>query len=158
MCAKAKLLIATYNAATSNVEAVVNIEHYKEAVDMFKECEKSLVLLAQYYDKVFQNLSDDDRDTKGSKMQLHMINYFGKSILFGTRYIYQSMPRLLSIWFDYGTRVLDVNVESVRKERKNTLMEMTRLVHLFLEQLPTFVFLTCFSQLVSRICHPQKEV
>lgn len=152
------MLIATYNDAISNVETEVNIQHYKVAVDMFKECEKSLVLLAQYYDRVFQSLSDEDRDTKGSDMQIYMINYFGKSLQYGTSYVYQSMPRLLSIWFDYGTRLLDVNVNSVREERKNNLLKMTKLVDSFLTRLPTFIFLTCFSQLISRICHPQKEV
>lgn len=114
--------------------------------------------MAQYYDKVFQTLSDDDRDNKGGDMQIHMINFFGKSLQYGTTYVYQSMPRLLSIWFDFGTRLLDVNSNAVKEERKTTLLKMTKLIDTFLERLPTFIFLTCFSQLVSRICHPQKEV
>lgn len=116
------------------------------------------VLLAQYYDRVCQTFNDDDRDEKGSEIQIYMINYFGKSLLYGTSYVYQSMPRLLSIWFDYGTRLLDVTAASVKAERQLNLLKMTKLVDSFIKQLPTFIFLTCFSQLVSRICHPQKEV
>lgn len=158
ICAEAKLLIATYNDSTSNVNTDVNIQHYKEAMEMFREWEKSLVSLAQYYDRIFQNFTDEERDSKGSDMQIHMINYFGKSLQYGTTYVYQSMPRLLSIWFDYGTRLLNVSVSSVKYDRKSTLLKMTKLIDSFLGRLPSFVFFTAFSQLVSRICHPQKEV
>lgn len=43
MCAEAKLLIATYNDKISNVDREVNIVHYKEALEMNKEWEKSYV-------------------------------------------------------------------------------------------------------------------
>lgn len=158
ICAEAKLLIATYNDSISNVDTSTNIQHYKSAVETYKEWEKSLVYLAQYYDKIFNALSDEERDTKGSDMQIHMINYFGKSLQYGSTYVYQSMPRLLSIWFDYGTRLLDISNTSIREERKSNLLKMTRLVDSFLERLPAYIFLTAFSQLVSRICHPQREV
>ncbi|XP_018561740.1 serine/threonine-protein kinase ATR-like [Anoplophora glabripennis] len=158
ICAEAKLLIATYNDTISNVDVEVNLQNYREAVDAYKEWEKSLVCLAQYYDKIFQNYSEEDRDAKGSEIQLRMIHYFGKSLQYGSNYVYQSMPRLLSIWFDYGTRLLDVTISSIKDERKNTLLKMTKLIDSFLERLPAFAFLTAFSQLVSRICHPQREV
>lgn len=158
ICAEAKLLIASYNDTISNVDTNTNIQHYRSAVETFREWEKSLVYLAQYYDKVFNALSEEDRDAKGSDMQIHMINYFGKSLQYGSAYVYQSMPRMLSIWFDYGTRLLDISNTSVREERQNNLLKMTRLIDSFLERLPAYIFLTAFSQLVSRICHPQKEV
>lgn len=151
-------MIASYNDAVSNVDTDTNIQHYKSAVEIFREWEKSLVHLAQYYDRVFSSFSDEDRDAKGSDMQIHMINYFGKSLQYGSNYVYQSMPRLLSIWFDYGTRLLDVKNNSIREERKSNLLKMTKLVDSFLERLPSYIFLTAFSQLVSRICHPQREV
>lgn len=158
ICAEAKLLIASYNDTISNVDANTNLSHYKSAVETYKEWEKSLVCLAQYYDKMFHSLPDEDRDVKGNEMQLHMIHCFGKSLQYGSTYVYQSMPRLLSIWFDYGTRLLDVSITTIREDRKKVLLNMTRLVDSFLERLPAYIFLTAFSQLVSRICHPQKEV
>lgn len=114
--------------------------------------------LAQYYDKIFQTLPPQERDTKGNETQLWIINCFGKSLHYGTTYIYQSMPCLLSIWFDYGTRMLDITHSAIKEERKAILLQMTKLIDSFLESLPPYVFLTAFSQLVSRICHPQKEV
>lgn len=43
ICAKAKLLIAKYNDETTNVDVDVNIGYYKEAVEVYKQWEKSLV-------------------------------------------------------------------------------------------------------------------
>ena len=43
LCAEAKLLVATYNDKISNVDSDVNVLHYKEAIEMNKEWEKSLV-------------------------------------------------------------------------------------------------------------------
>ncbi|XP_057666885.1 serine/threonine-protein kinase ATR-like [Diorhabda carinulata] len=158
LCAEAKLLMATYNEELSNVDIDVNRQIFKESVEIFKEWEKSLVCLAHFLDKLFQSYSSAEQDSRGSDLQLQMINYFGKSLQYGTHYIYQSMPRMLSIWFDYGTRLLEVGQNSVKEERKLILLRMTKLIDCFLERLPSYVFLTAFSQLVSRICHPQKEV
>lgn len=121
MCAQAKLLIATYNEETSNVDMEVNIAHYKDAVDMCREWDKSLVLiapisfnrnlymytksgfisqlcLAQYYEKVFYTMDEETRDKVGADILIHIINCFGKSLIYGTNHIYQSMPRMLSMW------------------------------------------------------------
>ncbi|KAB0793869.1 hypothetical protein PPYR_13489 [Photinus pyralis] len=164
--AEAKLLIASYNDSVSNVDAHVNKQHYKDAVDNFNQWEKSLVCLAQYYDRLSQSLPDSEREKEEGDMKVLMINYFGRSLLYGSEYVYQSMPRMLSIWFDYGTGVSNlasgITVSKSggigKMERENTLTQMTNLIDTFLERLPSYIFLTAFSQIVSRICHPQKQV
>ncbi|RZC32904.1 serine/threonine-protein kinase ATR, partial [Asbolus verrucosus] len=159
LCCEAKLLIASYNDSISNVDTDIKTSHYKESIDVYKEWEKNWVCFGQFHDRNFQNRSDEERDnTRGSEMQLLIINTFLKSLLYGTTFVYQSMPRLLSIWFDYGTRLLDVTQAPVREERRNNLVRMSKLIDSYLERLPAYVFLTAFSQIVSRICHPQKEV
>ncbi|XP_018328651.1 serine/threonine-protein kinase ATR [Agrilus planipennis] len=157
LCAKAKLLIATYNDLLSNVDQEVNKQHYKEAIDVYLEWEKSLVHLAQYYDKIYQSMKESDLNTNGGDIQILMINYFGKSLQYGNEYVYQSMPRLLSIWFDYGSKTFNTQ-DNFRDKRKENLLKMTKLIDTYLERLPAYIFLTAFSQIVSRICHPQREV
>ncbi|XP_044758902.1 serine/threonine-protein kinase atr [Coccinella septempunctata] len=158
LCAEARLLFATYNDSTSNVEADITLQNYKDAYEVYKGWEKTMVCLGQYYDRRFQSLPPEERDSKSSDLQIVMINYFGGSLLYGSTFVYQSLPRLLSIWFDYGTRLLDVTISKVREERRTNLLKMTHLIDNFLQKLPVYIFLTAFSQLVSRICHPQKEV
>ncbi|KAF5293803.1 hypothetical protein FQA39_LY03288 [Lamprigera yunnana] len=161
--AETKLLIASYNNSISNVDIDVNKQHYKDAVDVYEEWEKSMVSLAQYYDRLFQTLPENEQEKEEAEMKILMINYFGRSLLYGSEYVYQSMPRMLTIWFDYGTTVSNISTgitisESGGKKKEDTLLRMTKLIDTYLERLPSYIFLTAFSQIISRICHPQKLV
>ena len=64
--------------------------------------------------------------------QVYMINYFGKSLHYGCEYIYQSMPRMLSIWLDFGTRLAqDIKPGcnmAILSERLNALTRMSSLI------------------------------
>ena len=42
-----------------------------------------------------------------------VVKHFWQSLRYGNQYIYQSLPRLLSLWLDYGASV----VEAEKKER-----------------------------------------
>ncbi|CAB3224272.1 unnamed protein product [Arctia plantaginis] len=149
ICAKAKLLIAKYNDETTNVDVDVNIGYYKEAVDVFKQWEKSLVCLGAYYEKV----STSDGTSAGTmwSRRLYALNSYGKALQYGHKYLYQSMPRMLSIWLDVEVTSSDTNAHSV-------LAQMTDIIKTYSERLPLYLYLTAFSQIVSRICHPVKEV
>ncbi|CAG9094613.1 unnamed protein product [Plutella xylostella] len=96
ICAKAKLLIAKYNDETTNVDVDVNIAYYKEAVDMCKQWEKSLVCLGAYYEKV--SGADATNTNTGWSRRVYALNSYGKALQYGHKYLYQSMPRMLSIW------------------------------------------------------------
>ena len=43
---------------------------------------------------------------------------FGNSLQYGNQFIYQSMPRMLSLWLDFGTGV--VNQEKKERSRSTT--------------------------------------
>ncbi|XP_043497369.1 serine/threonine-protein kinase ATR-like isoform X1 [Polistes fuscatus] len=162
-CAKAKLLFARYNDQTLNVDTDISIANYKEAIEVWRAWEKSLLACAQYYDSVVNRISDDERDVKGRDLQVHMMNYYGKSLMYGCKYIHQSMPRMLTIWLDFASR-LSATRGSHHGEldyislRQDSLVKMTKIMDVYSERLPLFMWLTAFSQLVSRICHPSKEV
>lgn len=150
---RAKLLIAKYNAESMNIDTNLNLVYFRDAVKSFPESEKCLVYLAQYTDKVFASLTDDEQQGEMGTSLLHevLLNY-GKSMLYGCHYIYQSMPRLLSIWLDFTAKMKSDEKYRVISSKMNKMVE--KLSNL----LPPFIFFTCFSQLVSRICHPSPEV
>ncbi|XP_062565656.1 serine/threonine-protein kinase ATR-like [Armigeres subalbatus] len=151
--AKGKLLIAIYNADSSNVSTSVNQRCFKEAVLANPESETCMVHLAQYLDKLYANFSTDDQDsTKGWELLQDVMTYYGKSMMYGSTYIYQSMPKVLSIWLDFTSR--GVQNESYRKICSN----MNKLAHRFSETLSPYFFFTAFSQLMSRVAHPSVEV
>lgn len=65
-----------------------------------------------------------------------MVNFYGKSLRYGCNYIYQSMPRMLSIWLDFGTSVAEAEKEKDRtrakmeviNDMKTNLDKMTKIV------------------------------
>ncbi|XP_053684897.1 serine/threonine-protein kinase ATR-like [Sabethes cyaneus] len=151
--AEGKLMIAIYNAEASNVSASVNQRCFKDAVVANPESEKSMVHLAQYLDKLYVTFSADDQNTaKGWELLQEIMTYYGKSMMYGYTYIYQSMPRVLSIWLDCTSR--GFNNDSYRKICSN----MNKLALKFSETLSPYFFFTAFSQLISRVAHPSIDV
>lgn len=151
--AQGKLLIAIYNADSSNVSTSINQKCFKEAVVVYPESETCMVHLAQYLDKLHANFSSDDQDsTRGWELLQDVMTYYGRSMMYGSTYIYQSMPRVLSIWLDFTSR--GVNNDSYRK----ICTTMNKLAQKFSETLSPYFFFTAFSQLMSRVAHPSVEV
>ncbi|EDS36403.1 esr1 protein [Culex quinquefasciatus] len=151
--AEGKLLIAIYNADASNVSASVNTRCFKDAVQAHQECEVSLVHMAQYLDKLYANFSSDDQDSpKGWELLQDVLTYYGKSMMHGSTCIYQSMPRMLSVWFDFSSKT--VNNDNFKKYSSN----INKLALRFSENLSPYFFFTAFSQLISRVAHPSVEV
>ncbi|CAH2238336.1 jg17493 [Pararge aegeria aegeria] len=150
ICAKARLLIAKYNDETTNVDVDVNIGYYKESVEVFKQWEKSLVCLGTYYEKVSTTETANNTNTLWSR-RLYALNSYGKALQYGHKYLYQSMPRMLSIWLDVEVTSSDTSIHAI-------LAQMTEVIKTYSERLPIYLYLTAFSQIVSRICHPVKEV
>ncbi|XP_071651380.1 serine/threonine-protein kinase ATR [Temnothorax longispinosus] len=157
--AKAKLLFAKYNDETLNVDTDGCIFNYKEALDVWKGWEKSWVACAQYYDTVVERMSEDDKDRNRRDMQIHMMHSYGKSLQYGCKYIHHSMPKMLTIWLDNASRAtITSGSEDIIKFRQDRLSKMTQIMEVYHHRLPTFMWLTAFSQLISRICHPSLQV
>lgn len=48
-------------------------------------------------------------------MNLHTVKCFAKAIIHGSKYVYQTVPRLLTIWLDMGENAATVNVDTFKK-------------------------------------------
>lgn len=54
-------------------------------------------------DRVVAHLSDKEQEReKICELKFFMILHFGTSLTYGCEYIYQTVPRMLSIWLDMG--------------------------------------------------------
>jgi serine/threonine-protein kinase ATR len=154
--AEAKLWIAEWNAEKVNIDTELNLKYYKESISVFSESEKSLVQLASYLDRLYTSMPNEkEQNARGGAMLVEIVTFYGKSMEYGCNFIYQSMPRILSIWFDYTSLLpADRTDENYAQNAEN----ITKCLERFINTLPTFLFFTAFSQLVSRICHPSQEV
>lgn len=103
--AEAKFLLAFYNAESLNINTDLNIRYFKEARKAL-ESEKVLVHFAQYLDKTLAAMptqaANEAYDAKASDYQIEIMTLYAESMVHGTKYIYQSMPRVLSIWLDFS--------------------------------------------------------
>ena len=55
------------------------------------------------YLRLFINFHIHSRD-----FVIFVVRHFGTSLQYGNQFIYQSLPRLLSLWLDYGTGVVEM--------------------------------------------------
>ncbi len=150
---KGKRLIATMNAEAGHVGSDKNKEMFREALEAYKECEKTPLLYAAYLDKIFASTTFTDNESYARLQSLYEImRLYGQSMLYGCDYVYQSMPRFLTVWLDNTT------VVKIDRRTKDFYDKMNKLVDLICQQIQPYFFLTAFSQISSRIGHPNPEV
>lgn len=162
---EAKFLIANYNAESMNINTELNIKYFKEVLSLLPHSEKCFVHYAQYLDKTLAATPITDADgTYNPKVydsQADIMYIYCKSMMYGTNYIYQAMPRVLSIWLDFSATNIDQQPPADRRRAEHIRRiagKMTQVVTSFSDRLPPFTFFTAFSQLISRICHPSQDV
>ncbi|XP_037936555.1 serine/threonine-protein kinase ATR [Teleopsis dalmanni] len=165
--AEAKFLQATYNAASMNICSEQNIKFFREAISGNRHSEKCYAHLAQYLEKITESFKREQVDSEENCKLLYeiMINY-AKSLKYGFEYIYQSLPRLLSIWLDTTSRSVSIDealptnpsLKTVASRYTDISNKMNELINGCVNILPTSVFYTAFSQILSRLCHPSMEV
>ncbi|XP_076350485.1 serine/threonine-protein kinase ATR-like isoform X2 [Tachypleus tridentatus] len=154
-CAKATLMLAKYSEESAVLESNALILMYRDVVAIQPEWEEGHFHLAKYYDRVMTTL---EKSEKKSEVIVHMVQCYGRSLQYGCRHLFHSMPRMLSLWFDLGTQV----VEHQKSKKPPQYLEQwermlnvmtTKVIPNFVEKLPPYLFYTAFSQLISRICH-----
>ena len=95
----------------------------------------------------FQNIGDSDIIST----YLHQtIELYSKAVLSGTKYIGQTLPRMLTLWFSNTTPEAPL-ISRTTCERIQDRMRKTG------EKVPASILYTCISQLVSRAQHPNSE-
>ncbi|XP_046866089.1 serine/threonine-protein kinase ATR [Drosophila willistoni] len=152
-----KYLLAVYNAESMHLCADSILKYFRDAIAVQRQSERCHVQFAQFLEKIREakqsaaggnkphasthSHADDD-------MLLQVMLYYAKSLRYGNEHIYQSMPRLISLWLD--TAETTTNSELIKK--MNDLLTNCSSV------LPSAMFYTAYSQMLSRLCHPQGEV
>lgn len=148
---QAQLMVNDYNVQSMNVSAESLDRGFIQALLTYPEYEKGYVVFAQYLERCYDVMPPQEQQSdQGAEKLLSVMKNYGRSLQYGCNKIYQSMPRMLTIWLDNSTRRDEVGYRLTVKA--NTLM--TKLV----DVLPLFTFFSAFSQLVSRICHPNSDV
>ncbi|XP_071964795.1 serine/threonine-protein kinase ATR-like isoform X2 [Antedon mediterranea] len=151
--AKALLMVGRLMEDTANFESNSVMKQYKDVVEVNPEWEDSHFYLAKYYDRLMQNVAG--RPERAGEFVLQVVMNFGQSLRYDNQYIYQSMPRLLTLWLNYGASTAE---QERNKSLKVILSKLNQIISDLTGLLKPYQFLTAFSQLISRICHSHPDV
>jgi serine/threonine-protein kinase ATR len=172
LTARAHLLLAKWLDSAGQTPSSELRRHYQDSVKKHQIWEKGHYYLGRHYNKLLESekvLAPDQRTDPfytGETAKLVIENYL-RSLNYGTKYIYQTLPRILTLWLElgvqvnqhvdgkYGTKVLS---QEVMKGRKSNLSIIHDRFNRYILKMPAYIFYTALPQIVSRIAHPNREV
>ncbi|KAK8381931.1 hypothetical protein O3P69_015148 [Scylla paramamosain] len=168
-CGRAKLLLAKYSEEAATLDGSTIKQYYRDACEMNRQWEDGHFHLAMYYDRILSSLEKKEKPVEWIH---HIILSFGKSLQHGCCHIYQSMPRMLGLWLEFGTRVSELEVREGKSLTSNASSKNSSSIELLQEKLttlnaaigsmvdrlPHYMLLTALPQLISRICHSHNDV
>ncbi|GAA5857265.1 hypothetical protein JCM8547_009406 [Rhodosporidiobolus lusitaniae] len=178
LLSKASLRRARWMLEAGRVDQNEAITDFYKVVALAPNWETPYYYLGHFWDRLA-----DAKEKKSSKqkhgrplssdsvsMQNQVVKLFARSLGCGTKYIYQALPRLLTIWLEMGERpVLVAHAKLLKSGGEDRLEGEVRdlfklfrrtndAVHRAANQLPVYQWLTVLPQLVSRILHANEMV
>ncbi|KAE9043994.1 Serine/threonine-protein kinase [Phytophthora rubi] len=188
-CAKNLLLATNWMQASGQRQGKKVIERYQAVIHYDPTWEKGYFFLAKYYEYLLSvshpvalngSMSNDSTELViDSVFHAHLINLMKNYVLalsYGTKFVFQSLPRLLTLWFEYGEvlyasaisgrtssktnkalRQIEIGLSQSTTELK-ILDDIDKIVNEAADSLPAYEWLMCFPQVTSRICHPNPVV
>ncbi|RYP22475.1 hypothetical protein DL767_009047 [Monosporascus sp. MG133] len=169
LTARAHLLLAKWLDNAGQTHASALRQQYQNVPKSCATWEKGHYYLGRHYKKVLESeksLKMEDQSEQylsGETAKLVIENYI-RSLNYGTKYLYQTLPRILTLWLEMGAQ-LDKAPEgrvSLSRElyhrRKTLLDSLHKYLNKYINRLPAYIFYTALPQLVARIAHPNPEV
>ncbi|TYZ57617.1 hypothetical protein PybrP1_007399 [[Pythium] brassicae (nom. inval.)] len=186
--AKTLLLATNWMQASGLRQGKQVVARYEAVIQFDTAWENGYFYLAKYYEYLL-SVSHPEASAamgeEGGALQLNrafhshlialMTNYV-HALAHGSKFVFQSLPRLLTLWFEYGELF---QAETLRASRANKalrqveielsqssaapapeqiLADITGVIDSALAALPAYMWLVCFPQVTSRICHPNAAV
>ncbi|KAH9999987.1 hypothetical protein BJV77DRAFT_1114938 [Russula vinacea] len=148
--AKAELLRARWMEESDRYEMSDVHKVFHQATELWQKWESGMFYYGKYQDHCFDTIPQGDLKIRGLRMRLATIRCFTKAMKYGNKFIYQTVPRLLTIWLDMGE---DPAVRSDENFTKITA-EISRAI----SGVPAFKWYTAFPQIASRVGHDYPPV
>ncbi|GAA5955223.1 hypothetical protein JCM3765_003250 [Sporobolomyces pararoseus] len=186
--AKAALRRARWMLEAGRVEQNAAIALFKDAGALAAEWESPLYYLGHYWDQMADAERPPTESSQKGTPVVHLRNgtfrtevvrLYAEALRYGTKYIYQALPRMLTIWLEMSEnpgivqyvkmKAKDPKATAPTDEIGDLYRHFTRLndrvsacagggKNTAGRGLPTYQWLTVLPQLVSRILHPNERV
>ncbi|CUS11697.1 unnamed protein product [Tuber aestivum] len=170
--AKASLLLARWLDGAGQTHSTEIVSKYCTAKDSHVRWEQGHYYLGRHYNKLYEAekalppIKQTQPFLSGEYARLVCQNYL-RALMFGTKYIFQTMPKLLTLWLTLG-EIVDQTIDTkygneefrshIQRERGKCLKLLHSSIKRYSERLPPWVFLTALPQMLSRIAHSQESV
>ncbi|XP_018655277.1 putative phosphatidylinositol 3-and 4-kinase [Schistosoma mansoni] len=157
---QALLLRTRYCEETNRYDFETTGKLYEQVCSFNSGYEEAHFRLARYVDRARTQAVGCKQQNALIKVALQQ---YGLALSYGSQFIYQSMPRLLTLWLDYGQDSVR-NSHELNKSQKHTeennlhseqkvFNEVQELMRINCQRIPVYQFYTALSQLLSRVCH-----
>jgi serine/threonine-protein kinase ATR len=151
MLGKAMALLAKWLDSAKQTSEEDLLNRYKKVQAVCDKWEKSHYLLGHYYNRLLEHEeskpANRQKDTylQGELTRLVCTCYL-RSLSYGNKYIYETLPRVLTLWLDFGATVnLVVSTKEDRQRvgalRQQKLAYINEYVEKFLKRLPVYIVL-----------------
>ncbi|KAK7696228.1 hypothetical protein QCA50_000881 [Cerrena zonata] len=151
MMAKARTLRARWMHESDRFESSQVLKQFTISTQQHKEWESGWFHLGQFQDDCYRALPPEEQALRGSRMNLQTVKCFAKAMRFGSKYIYQTIPRILTLWQDMAEDIATKpnDLEQFRKINQ----EVQRAARV----LPAWKWYIAFPQIVSRVEQENEE-
>lgn len=173
LIARAHLLLAKWLDGAGQTQTSALRDQYQKAAHTYKTWEKSHYYLGRHFNKILESerIAPLERQTDmyfTGHYAMYVIQAYLRALSYGTKYIYQTLPRILTLWLDLGTQVHQpVNEKhatardaqsAITARRKKNLDEIHSRLQKYISKLPAYIFYTALPQIVARITHQNSAV
>ncbi|RMZ80799.1 hypothetical protein DV737_g2822, partial [Chaetothyriales sp. CBS 132003] len=172
MTAKAYLLLGKWLDQAGQTQSDVIKNTFRKSTENFRRWEKGWYYLGRHYNKLLDSERTMPLDKQsqtylsGEMTKLAIENYL-RSLINGTKYVFQTLPKILTLWFE-----LVANLESPpdpRKgsekfqvhnaaQRKRVVEETNNYIKKYIDRIQASVLYTILPQIMARICHTNPSV
>jgi serine/threonine-protein kinase ATR len=175
--ANANLLLSKWMIETARYDADVvlsklnsvihlfeNSQSADESDEFYQTVEEAYFTLAQYCDNVVE--MDVEKRSSALVGIVDVIKNYGATLKHGSKYIFRALPRLLTVWFDHGTKALEAASKSQGKpairmpqtSNRNSEQAVNEEMSKLANSIATYQLLIALPQLTSRICHASPDI
>lgn len=165
LVAKTQLLLAKWMDRAGHSKSDELRNHYLQACRSFTRWEKGHYYMGKHYLKIFDaekalpRAKQSDALITGDIQKLVTENFM-RSMVFGAKYLYETVPKMLTLWLDLAAdihnaernpRGLDQQNHSARVRKLETIHKQVK--KYIIDRLPSYIFYNALPQVTSRINH-----
>ncbi len=170
--ARANLLLAKWLDQAAQTSTIALRQQYQKAAQLCQSWERGHYYLGRHYNKLLEaqkllpRSQQNDNFIIGEMGKIVIENYL-RSLNYGTKYVYQTLPRIITLWLDLGMEVHNGATETfgtpeanatVQSHRRRNLEAIHAKFSKYVPKMPAYIFYTALPQIVARIAHPHRDV